>query len=301
MYSSIKRCDVFVSSFILNSYTLVGLVLCKLFCKKVIVWEEWNVIFPEFSAKVLYTLMRILCRGIDAFFVLGEVQKSLLTKLGVVAERIFVANEYPGHIYSEVSPREVSLPFDENTQIIMYMGRFVEFKGVEYLIRAFGIVERQRQNAALLIVGYGPLKDHLEAVSQSLGIKRIHFAGDITDVHVRAYLLKRSNMVVVPSIVSKTPPRQEGGPLVVLEALSAGKPVICTNATGSAAAFIKDGINGYMVPQKNVDALADKIKRLLDTPIVPTRVLSTFREIKGYDHQVEQMQRAVNYCLKRES
>jgi glycosyltransferase involved in cell wall biosynthesis len=183
----------------------------------------------------------------------------------------------------------------------MYMGRFVEFKGVEYLIRAFGIVERQRQNAALLIVGYGPLKDHLEAVSQSLGIKRIHFAGDITDVHVRAYLLKRSNMVVVPSIVSKTPPRQEGGPLVVLEALSAGKPVICTNATGSAAAFIKDGINGYMVPQKNVDALADKIKRLLDTPIVPTRVLSTFREIKGYDHQVEQMQRAVNYCLKRES
>ena len=115
---------------------------------------------------------------------------------------------------------------------------------------------------------------------------------------MRAYLLRRSSIVVVPSIIAKTSPRQEGGPMVVLEALSAGKPVISTDAVPHCLAFIKDGINGYRVPQRNVDLLADKIMRLLDAPIMPTQVLSTFREIKGYDYQVERLQAAVSYVIR---
>lgn len=301
LYSGVRWSDVFVSSFIWNSYSLMGLVLCKLFNRRVVIWEEWNVVFPEFRFRVLYTLIRLLCRRIDAFFVLGEAQKSFLMRFGVGAERVFVANEYPGYIYSEVYSCEIALPFDENTSIILYMGRFVEFKGVEYLIRAFGIVEKQRDNAALLIVGYGPLKEHLQAVSRRLGIKRIYFAGDIADINVRAFLLRRSSMVVVPSIIAKTPQRHEAGPMVVVEALSAGKPVISTDVVPHCLAFIKDGVNGYRVPQKNVDALADKIMRLLDVPIMPRQVLSTFRELKGHDYQAEQFQKGVSYCLRRKA
>jgi len=301
MYSSVRGCNVFVSSFIWNSYTLVGLVLCKLFHKKVIVWEEsfCVVFYPEFGARVLYTLVRLICRGINAFFVPGEVQKSFLLRLGVEARSVFVANDYPGRIYSEVLPREIQLPFNETASIVMYMGRLVEMKGVEYLIRAFGIVEKQRENAALLIVGYGPLREHLETLAKSLGIKRIHFAGDIPDVHVRSYLLRKSSMVVVPSIFTKTGQRNEGGPVVVLEALSAGKPVVGSDAVGAVLPFIKDGVNGYRVPQRDVEALADRIMRLLDAPIPSERVLSTFREIKGHDNQADQLQKAVSYCLGR--
>ena len=299
LYSGVRWSDVFVSSNIWNTYSLIGLVLCKLFNRRIIIWEEWNVFFPEFGYKILYTLLRLLCVRVDAFFVLGEAQKNFLMKLGVEAERVFVADEYPGYIYSEVDPREIALPFDKNTSIVLYMGRFVEMKGVEYLIRAFGIVEGKRDDAALLIVGYGPLKEHLEAVSRRLGIKRVYFAGDIADMRVRAYLLRKSSMLVVPSIIAKTSPRHEGGPSIVLEGLSAGTPVITTNASGASFAYIKDGVNGYQVPQRDVVDLADKIMRLLDVPIMPAQVLSTFREIKGHDYQAEQLQKAVSYSLRR--
>jgi glycosyltransferase involved in cell wall biosynthesis len=299
LYSGIRQSDVFATSNIWTSYSLIGLIFCKVLHKKVIVWEEWNVVFPGLRAAFMYALIRLFCRYVDAFFVLGEPQRKFLMNLGVEAERVFVANEYPGHIYSEVQPRNIPLPFDENTSIILYMGRLLEVKGVEFLLRAFSIVEKKYDNAALLIVGDGPLLEYLKNLARQLGIHRIHFTGWIADIYVKSYLFRRSCMVIVPSIHAKTSPRHEGGPMVVVEALSAGRPVISTDATPHCLAFIKDGINGYQVPQRNVEFLADRIMRLLDTPITPAQVLSTFHQIKGYEYQAEQFEKAVSYSLNR--
>ncbi|MGD0177513.1 MAG: glycosyltransferase [Candidatus Bathyarchaeia archaeon] len=304
MYSSIQRCNVFVSSFVWNSYTLVGLVLCKLFRKKVIVWEEMHVVPPGLRFGIQHALIRMALKHIDAFFVCGESQNHFLISNGVAPKKLFVTNEYPGHVYSDVQPRPVALPFNAHEKVILYLGRLVEAKGVEYLIKAFSLVEKQCNDATLVIVGDGPLRKDLENLARQLGLRRIHFTGYVGDVHVKSYLFGRSCMVIVPSIITEKPKEggsREAGSMVALEALSAGKPVISTDAVPHCLAFIKDGINGYRVPQRNVDALADKIMRLLDVPIMPTQVLSTFREIKGHDYQVEQLQEAVSYVIREKT
>jgi glycosyltransferase involved in cell wall biosynthesis len=292
----IRWSNVFITSFGWNTYTLAGLLLCRLFNRRIIVWEEINVVFPGLRFRIMAIILRILYRHCDALYLMGEVQENTLIRFGVAPEKMFVANEYPGYIYSNVDAREIMLPFDREFRIIMYMGRLVEFKGVEYLIRAFQSIERERDDVALVVVGYGPLRQHLEDLSNALGLKRIHFAGDVADIHSRAYLLQRCSIVVVPSIVTKT--MHEGGPIVVLEGLSAGKPVIGTDALGSSTRFIEDGVNGFIVPQKSVNALAQKIKWLLDHPISTAQVLATFRKIKGHETQVEQMQMAIRYALR---
>lgn len=305
MYSSIQRCNVFVSSFVWNSYTIVGLVLCKLFRKKVIVWEEENVVHPSLRFGIQRTLIRMALKHIDAFFVYGEPQNHFLISNGVAPEKIFVTNEYPGQVYSDVHQRPVALPFKTHEKVILYLGRLVEVKGVEYLIKAFSVVEKQRNDAALVIAGDGPLRRDLENLARQLALHRIHFTGYIANIHAKSYLFGRSCMVVVPSVIAEKLQSEggwhESGPIVVLEALSAGKPVISTDAVPHALVFIRDGINGYRVPPRNADALADKIMRLLDVPIMPTQVLSTFREIKGFDNQVEQFKKAVSYVIREKA
>jgi len=299
MYRSIRRCDVFVSSFVWNSYTLVGLALCKLFRKKVIVWEERNEAHPSLRFRIQHALIRLGLKHADAIFFCGESKNQFLASNGVASEKLFATNEYPGHIYSQVLPRPVPLPFSDREKVILYLGRLVEVKGVEYLIRAFSLVERQRSDVALVIVGDGPLRKGLEDLGRELGLQRVHFTGYVADVHAKSYLFHRSCMVVVPSVVTEKLQSEGGwhdpGPIVVFEALSAGRPVIA--AAVGAAVYIRDGVNGYRVPQRDVDALADRIMRLLDAPITPEQVLSTFREIKGHDNQVEQLGRAVSYVM----
>jgi glycosyltransferase involved in cell wall biosynthesis len=299
LWDGVRWSHVFISSFVWNSYTIIGLALCRLFNKKAIVWEETNVIFPGLLFTIRNILMQVLFRHVDAFFVPGEVHKDTLVKLRIPPHRIFVANEYPGHVYSEVEPRKISLPFDENVKIILYLGRLVPVKGVDYLVKAFKWVEGHQDDVALVVVGSGPSRQDLEALTKSLGIRRVFFAGYISDVNARAFLFRRSSIVVVPSVVTHN--MHEGGPIVVLEALSAGRPVIGTNASPTSTAFIHDGENGYIVQQKNVHALADKILVLLENPISADQVFSVFHKIRGHSYQVEQLQRAIRQVLELDS
>ncbi len=292
----IKWSDVYISSFMWSTYTVSGLVIAKLLGKKVIVCEEINMICSDLKSRLKYALARLLFRYVDALFVTGEIHKTILIQLGAVPEKIFVANEYPGQIYHTITPRAVNLPFNQGAPIVLFLGKLVEIKGVEYLIQAFGLLEQVRSDVALLIVGDGPLRRELENLARTLEIRNVHFAGEITDIHQKAYLFQQSRMVVVPSITTQY--QREGGPMVVLEALSAGRPVIGTTALGSNKAFIQDGVTGFVVPEKDPDALCEKIGRLIATnDITEKRVLDSFAKIKGHEYQAEMLQAAIRYAL----
>lgn len=320
----IRWADVFVSSFVWSAYTRAGLFYAKLLGRKVIVWEEINdqTLFevrprdPRYGIPGMFRALfgadrkmewpkfkrvwkfRLLARAIDAFFVQGESQAAALDRLGVEPRRIFRSNEYPGHDYGAIEPRSIPLPVPDSARVILYLGRLIEIKGIDYLLRAFARLRRSEGDVALLVVGEGPDRPQLEELARSLALTDVHFPGAITDVSEKSFLFRRAAAVVVPSVTLHG--AREGGPLVVLEALSAGTPVVGTDVLGSSTALIRDGVNGYVVPEKDPEALARAIARVLQqNGIAREAVLRSFQEIQGYDHQAGQLSGAVAFVTSR--
>lgn len=137
-------------------------------------------------------------------------------------------------------------------------------KNVDAVIRAFGLVQEQRPDARLLVVGDGPLRQELEALVQSLGLAdAIHFPGRLSEPDLqRAYA--EANAFVMPS-------SKEGFGIVFLEAWRAGLPVI-GGTEDAAPEIIADGIDGFCVDPRDTVALARSILRLLNEPELNRRL-----------------------------
>jgi len=127
-------------------------------------------------------------------------------------------------------------------------------KGFEYLIRAFAQVYQIEKNVELAIAGDGPLRSKLYNLSNELSIaSRIHFLGFRTDM---PELYQTFDLFVLPSIY-------EAFGLVLVEAMSAGKPVVATNV-GGIPEIVQDGKTGIIVPPCNSNKLSEAIIELLN-------------------------------------
>jgi glycosyltransferase involved in cell wall biosynthesis len=126
-------------------------------------------------------------------------------------------------------------------------------KGLEHLARAMARVRTARRDVVCVVVGGGELTADLQAMSQNLGIAdAMVFLGVRNDVE---NIIARAEFTVLPSLT-------EGLPLVVLESLAGGRPVIASRV-GGIPEVITDGNNGFLVPARDEAALADRILRLL--------------------------------------
>lgn len=153
---------------------------------------------------------------------------------------------------------------------VLFVGRFVEKKGVPYLIRAFPQLLKCHPDLGLVLVGSGPEESALRKEVSMLGLEnRVRFAGHRPHEDVVTYL-RHCRVAAVPSIVDSRG-ETEGMPTVVLEAMTMGVPVV-----GSAVDGIPDVIrhaeNGWLCRQKDPDDLAEKLLNALsereDSPIV---------------------------------
>lgn len=295
LWQGIGRADVFVSSFLANAYTVWGLLLARARGVPTVIWEELQWLHPGARSRIKYRILSVLARLVDAFFVMGEVQATALARLGVSRSRIFIANEYPGLIYSAVPCGEIALPFDDASPMVLYMGRMIEVKGVEYLLQAWQQVKRLVPRAQLVLAGDGALLPAMKLRAEQLGLLDFHFLGYVSEPEKKSALYRRASVLVVPSI--RAGAYAEGGPLVVLEALSAGLPVVGTDALGSSTAWIKERVNGEIVPEKNGQALADAIVRILRDR-QPTRadVLKEFARMPDVGYQVQQLEAAIAHA-----
>ena len=299
LYSGIKDCDVFISSFLFAGHSVVGTILAKMLGKKIVVWEELSCFFGGVRPTIRRWATILMTRYVDAFFVLGEPQRRALCGLGVHHTRIFIANECPGHDYSEIEASRIESLEVDGREVILYLGRFIPVKGVDYLLQAYRLLEKKHSRALLLLVGYGPLKDELGKQAEDLGIRNIRFLDAVTDVHQKKYLFEISRMLVVPSVIQRGR-GIEGGPLVVLEALSAGTPVLGTDGLVSSAQFISNGVNGFIVPHSDAQALYEKMEEILswgNPQEARKRVQTEFGKVKGFDYQFDVMDRAIGYCI----
>jgi colanic acid/amylovoran biosynthesis glycosyltransferase len=156
-----------------------------------------------------------------------------------------------------VLPRELALS-RHAIPVILSAAQLVERKGTAYLIAACSILKQRGIVFHCIIAGDGEERPRLEAQAQNL--EEIRFVGAYQQGQIDA-LFAQADIFVLSCITSRNGDR-DGIPVVLMEAMAAGLPVISTKVSGIPE-LIEADANGLLVEEKDAEALADAIERLL--------------------------------------
>ncbi len=138
---------------------------------------------------------------------------------------------------------------------LLFIGRLVPQKGIDILLKAFKILLNSQQNIKLTIGGTGESEMDYQLLCNELGLeKNVSWLGDLDRNQVRD-ALQQCDIFVLPS-------RNENNPVVILEALACGKPVITTSCGGPEEMITQ--VDGLIVEPENTDELCSKIQVLLN-------------------------------------
>lgn len=150
---------------------------------------------------------------------------------------------------------EVPLPAQNR---LVTVGRLTEEKGHPLLLESIAALSAAGHDLSLRIIGDGPMRGALESMIERLQLgDRVTITGWKTSDEVRQELLA-SRGFILPSYA-------EGIPVVLMEALILGRPVVCTRV-GGIPELVEDGGSGWLVAPGSADALTAAILRLLETP-----------------------------------
>ena len=171
-------------------------------------------------------------------------------------------------IHYGVEPEEdAASPQPPERPYLLFVGRFVEKKGVEHLLEAMHTLEREGAVVDLVLVGDGPMVEVLKR--QASGLTHARFLGWLPNQEVRR-LMKGALATCVPSVAARTGD-SEGLPNVVLEAMACAVPVIGSAIAGIAEAVEHDR-TGFLVPPADSRSIATAARRLLGDPALRSRM-----------------------------
>jgi glycosyltransferase involved in cell wall biosynthesis len=175
------------------------------------------------------------------------------------------------------------LGLDQRDFVIGTMGRLHPVKGLEIFLRAARIIKDHGNRAKFLIAGDGPLKGRLQARAQQCGLgNEVMFLGHRSDAY---NILGLMDVFVLPSL-------SEGMPLVLLEALALGRPVVAT-AVGGIPEVVEHEISGLLVPAGNHDDLAAGCLRVMADPVLAQELGHAGRKRVEEDFSADVMARNV--------
>lgn len=147
---------------------------------------------------------------------------------------------------------------------VLFIGRLAAAKGVPVLFDAFARVRAGEPDARLTLVGDGPARAALEARAAELGLTdSLRFTGYLSQEEV-AEELSRADLFALPSFA-------EGVPVVLMEAMASGLPVVTTRIAGIPE-LVEDGVSGRIVAPGDVDAFAGAMAGLLAEPETARRM-----------------------------
>jgi glycosyltransferase involved in cell wall biosynthesis len=148
-----------------------------------------------------------------------------------------------------------------DNKIILFVGRSVERKGVNYLIKAYGQIQEKIPHK-LVIVGDGPERAKWEELARTIDMKnRIVLTGWISNDELST-LYSTCSFFVLPAVYDKHGDT-EGLGVVLIEAMSCCKPVIASGV-GGITDVVEHGINGILVPAGDISALSNAIMKLVE-------------------------------------
>ncbi|MEW6514352.1 MAG: glycosyltransferase [Pseudomonadota bacterium] len=194
------------------------------------------------------------------FLTISEYNRAYLERIGVAPEHLAVVRcGVSFQVRDEVPSRQRRLSWRIGT-----LGRLVEKKGVDVLIRAVGLLRDRSHGVELAIAGDGPLRAELEALVVSLGLgDAVRFQGNLSHAQVRGWMHELDMFVLACKPDANGD--MDGIPVVLMEAMSQQVPVVSTRLSGIPELVI-DGETGLLANPGDTEGLAMQIGRLLAAP-----------------------------------
>jgi colanic acid/amylovoran biosynthesis glycosyltransferase len=144
---------------------------------------------------------------------------------------------------------------------LLTVGRLVEKKGIEFGLRAVARLIQEYPKLDYTIIGEGPERDSLTTLVRELGIgNHVNFVGAKTRETVAA-MMRNAHILLAPSVSARSGD-EEGIPLVLMEALASGLPVVSTAHAGIPE-LVTHGVSGLLAPERDPEALAEHVKFLI--------------------------------------
>ena len=186
-------------------------------------------------------------KNIDIHLVISDYMKQRLVQHGFAPDQVDVVR-----CFTDFQP-PITMSVDESAPTVTFIGRIDRYKGVDYLMHALAQLSMPFRCS---VIGDGAFLPRCKELSHKLGIAdRVDFTGWLARDKLAEHLTT-SSMLVVPSI------SPEAFGLIGLEAMACSKPVVAFDV-GGISDWLRDGINGYLVPVKRADLLAQRIDALL--------------------------------------
>jgi glycosyltransferase involved in cell wall biosynthesis len=188
----------------------------------------------------------------------NDLKRFIVNTVGMPAHRIKVVHNGIDTM-SPVGPEEVrrhraELGLVEGEKVVGVVGSLYPAKGHRYLLAAVQQVLKTSPHVIVLIIGRGELESPLKEEVKRLGLsQQVRFLGFRNDIPA---LLALMDVFVLPSL-------SEGLSIALLEAMSAGKPVLATDVGGNPE-LVVDGETGFLVPPREAEALAARLLLLLN-------------------------------------
>jgi phosphatidylinositol alpha-1,6-mannosyltransferase len=218
--------------------------------------------------------LRRIARAVDVVTYLGEYTRTRLARtIGGLTTLERLAPGVDTDAYSPaVDGRPVRARYGlSDRPVIVCVSRLVPRKGQDTLIRVLSEVQRKVPDAALLLVGDGPYRSTLEALARSEGVASdVVFTGSASWAELPAYYAA-GNVFAMPCRTRRRGLDVEGLGIVYLEASAAGLPVIGGDSGGAPDA-VREGETGYVVPGRDLRALADRLVAVLAEPALARRL-----------------------------
>ena len=224
-------------------------------------------------------MLRPLFATTAGFLSIGRYNTEFYRNWGVPTDKIYltpyaVDNDFWVGQSASLGPRKSQLKcelgFDPNMPVVLFAGKLIAVKRPFDLLQAFNQVSK-RVAAGLVFLGDGKLRQELETYARQRRLPNVRFVGFKNQTEIAPFFAL-ADVFVLPSGC-------EPWGLVINEAMCFGLPVIASDKVGAAGDLVQPGVNGYVYPAGNVDALSEHLEELLLNPALRHAAGQASREL----------------------
>jgi alpha-maltose-1-phosphate synthase len=235
-------------------------------------YRRWSLPYPLSKPHITIREEKIYALA-DAITVPSTVAKRSFVAMGVPPEKIQVI---PYGVRLDHFTRTENPP--QNSFEVLFAGQVSLRKGIPYLLQAFARLRHSHKRLTIV----GAVQDDMRSLLATLPTDNVVFTGSLPQQEL-AKQMSASHLLVLPSI-------EEGLALVQGQAMACGCPVLATAATGAEDLFT-DGEQGFIVPDRDLDALSERMQQIADDPALQRRLseaaLLRVKDLGGWDQYGE--------------